>query len=534
MGFSFSLAFSPIVIVVVLVLLLDTIWVGGAFRTAQSPSSRSRFRDVSATVANAANNDVGGEFRNYEDHLKGLTRNLFGVCAHLQNPELYSPYWADHALFEDGKLVASTNIQAGEIVSLLPMDALGVSFSKTAGNSNRKARRKNTLQKAPKDYVVFDQQVDGDYFGQADVLQNDFKTHMQLAIAVGDQPLLCNIFSDINPNHPPIRGWMGHLATPKGDETTRANCVVLQLMSPGPLCALVATESIESGTELVVDKDNNNKDSHLATRMASNYRLEFQELGSYLEMAYQPPVEPRLPDLVQFTTDDEEESSTFHTIHTNYPGLRYLHRDPDVVVVDNFLTDEECDRITIHAASHLVPCVIKHPVTGEVYEDPSRTSTNANLPQSDVPGIVDKIVDLTRAPDATYLESLQVIKYTEGQTFIPHTDGFEGPTTAGGFYDSARLVTIFCYLNTVERGGETRFNQLRGPDGKQLSITPQKGMAVLHFPTTNSFQEDPRTEHEGCPAVDDKWLLVTWMWKHPRTDPVYAESNFPSIMGDTS
>jgi prolyl 4-hydroxylase len=192
------------------------------------------------------------------------------------------------------------------------------------------------------------------------------------------------------------------------------------------------------------------------------------------------------------------------------------------------LTDEECDRIIDNAGTHLIPCVIKNPTTGAVEQDPSRTSTNANMPQSDVPSIVEKVVALTNCPDATHLESLQVLKYTRGQTFQPHTDGFHGPTTACGFEQSGRLVTVFCYLNNVEEGGGTRFTKLRNG----LTIAPRKGMAVVHFPTTTGFEQDLRTEHEGTVAMDDKWLLVTWMWKHPRTDPTYAESLFPSIINE--
>ena len=89
-----------------------------------------------------------------------------------------------------------------------------------------------------------------------------------------------------------------------------------------------------------------------------------------------------------------------------------------------------------------------------------------------------------------------------------------------------RLVTVFVYLNEVERGGETRFTELG------IELRPQKGTAVLHFPTTLGYEEDRRTEHEGVLAIDEKWLLVTWVWKAFRTDSVYAEANFPLLNDD--
>lgn len=144
--------------------------------------------------------------------------------------------------------------------------------------------------------------------------------------------------------------------------------------------------------------------------------------------------------------------------------------------------------------------VIEHPTTGKVQEHPSRTSTKANLPQSDVPSIVDKLVRMTNRPDACFLETLQILRHTEGQVFCPHADGFEGPTSACGFEQSGCLVTVFCHLNDVPEGGETRFAK---PLPTPSSIAPRKGMAVVHFPATTGLEEDPRTEHEGSMAADE-------------------------------
>ncbi|CAB9516779.1 Probable prolyl 4-hydroxylase [Seminavis robusta] len=470
--------------------------------------------DYVGTTSAAGTGSIDSE----EALLKGFITNLFSVCAHIQNPDLYEPTWADNASFEEetNKLLTSTRVAKGQIVSLVPLNALGLALPKKQGNRKKRRKTKKAEPTTKKDFVVFDQDRDGAYFqGQlsqslknSEPLRNDYKIRMPLSIAIHGKPHDCNIFVDINPNHPPISGWMGHMATRAQEEET-PNCVIVQLLGPGPLCALVATTDMEEGTELVVASLQEPFDNpQFRAMVAANYRVELQELGSYLEMVYQPPIEPRLPERVILKQDRMgiAASSLFHTVNQDYPGLDYLYRDPDILVIDNFLTEEECDAIIPHAAKHLYPCVIKSPETGKVYQDPTRTSTNANMPQRDVPEIVEKIVNLVQCPDASYLEPLQVLKYTKGQTFVPHTDGFEGPTTAGGFYDSGRLVTVFCYLNDVPSGGETRFNQLRDENNKPLSIAPKKGMAVLHFPTTTELQEDPRTEHEGCPAGDfEKW-----------------------------
>jgi prolyl 4-hydroxylase len=220
-----------------------------------------------------------------------------------------------------------------------------------------------------------------------------------------------------------------------------------------------------------------------------------------------------------------KEGISFHTIDTDYPGLEALHTSPDIFVIHNFFSDDECDRLVEKARPNLLQCLTIGEETGIVQPDETRTSTNANVPRREAPTIVQKLCLLLKC-DERQLETLQILRYEQGQYFTPHTDGFQGPATANGFENSARLVTVFCYLNHVKQGGETRFTEI------DIDIRPKKGMLVLHFPTTLDYQEDARTEHEGVTAVDEKWLFVTWLWKDFRTDKRYAEANFPLLSQD--
>ena len=223
------------------------------------------------------------------------------------------------------------------------------------------------------------------------------------------------------------------------------------------------------------------------------------------------------------TTDIFKEP--FHQINTNYPGLRVLHTAPDIFAIPDFFTPSECDGLVAKSMQRMLPCLVVDE-DGNVSEDETRTSTNANVPRREVPSIVSKLCTLGLC-DERQLETFQVLRYTDGDYFQPHTDGFEGPMTANGFVDSARLVTVFVYLNDVEQGGETTFHA--PTPFSRLQVRPRKGLAVLHFPTTLGFEEDRRTEHEGVAAIDEKWLFVTWIWAHFRTDERYAESVFPSL-----
>ena len=249
------------------------------------------------------------------------------------------------------------------------------------------------------------------------------------------------------------------------------------------------------------------------------YAGEILELESYMRMAY-----PKHDD-EDFKKTHGTPGMPFHAINRDYPGMNTLNSDPDVLEVACFLSDDECDRLIAKARKALLPCVTKNPSTGSVEIDPDRTSTNANIPQAEVSSIVAKICRLANC-EAGQLEIFQVLHYDKGQRFNLHTDGFRGPTTACGFENSGRLVTIFCYLNDVAMGGETRFPELG------LDVKPSKGKAVIHFPTTTGFEEDPRTEHEGVAAVDEKWLFVTWVWMNSRSDELYAESKLPFLSND--
>ena len=424
--------------------------------------------------------------------VKQTAQNMFAICGHMQNPALYSTAWADAASACDRNgLVAARDVKEGEVLSLFPVHAVGLKgFGRT---------RKHDIQ-------FFDDDLDGDFFRTA-----KRSNHQTLVpeVATFDNRL----FIDVNPDRPCISGWLGHLVSANDDY---ANCEIVPLVPP--ICALVSTTSIAKGKALFQGR--RPIPSRLTEVIQKRYFGEIAELESYLRMAH-----PQQNDDAGLKHAKGIPGMPFHSINRDYPGMKVLASDPDILEIDNFLTDDECDRLIEKARTNLKPCVTKNPKTGAVEMDPDRTSTNANIPQCEVPTIVSKILHLANC-DASRLEILQVLHYEKGQCFNLHTDGFRGPTTACGFEDSGRLVTIFCYLNTVVKGGETRFTELG------LDVMPTKGKAVIHFPATTGLEEDSRTEHEGVAAVDEKWLLVTWVWMDSRSDALYSESQLPCLSSD--
>ena len=429
--------------------------------------------------------------------MKKTAQNVFAICGHLQNPDLYSTTWADAAsACDQNGLVATRDVEKGEIVSLIPVHAVGL---KGLGRTDQH------------DVVIFDDDLDGEFFRTSTKRSTTYQQLVPEATTFDNK-----LFIDVNPARPRLPGWIGHLVSTNDDN---ANCKIVPLAPP--LCALVSTRPITKN-QVLFQGTNSISVDHIA-EMQKRYAGEIAELESYVRMAY--PQEEQDVEEACYKQVVSTPEMPFHAIDREYPGMKTLHSDPDIVEVDNFLTHEECDRLIAKAQPNLLPCLTKNPRTGAVEMDPDRTSTNANIPQAEVPTIVSKILRLANC-EAHQLEIFQVLHYSKGQEFNAHTDGFRGPTTACGFEDSGRLVTIFCYLNDVEEGGETRFEELG------LYVKPSKGKAVIHFPATTGLEEDSRTEHEGVAAVDNKWLLVTWVWMNSRSVGMYAESQLPCLSDD--
>ena len=82
-------------------------------------------------------------------------------------------------------------------------------------------------------------------------------------------------------------------------------------------------------------------------------------------------------------------SSGFHPINLAFPGLRALHRSPDVWAVDGFLKSSECARLLGKAArARLRHSVQTDYATGRAYVSEERTSTYCIVAQREVPSLV--------------------------------------------------------------------------------------------------------------------------------------------------
>jgi prolyl 4-hydroxylase len=106
--------------------------------------------------------------------------------------------------------------------------------------------------------------------------------------------------------------------------------------------------------------------------------------------------------------------------------------------------------------------------------------------------VLERIANTTNST-VNHSEHLQLLRYEIGQFYVAHDDfiPYQLDMPCG-----ARIMTMFLYLNDVEKGGGTRFPHL------DITVQPKKGSALL-WP--NVIDEDPmemqrQAYHEALPV----------------------------------
>jgi prolyl 4-hydroxylase len=409
-------------------------------------------------------------------------------------------------------VIANRNVNRGQVLTLFPIHALGI-------------RNKSDKSDGP-EFIEYNHEEDEKLFVKE--IESAIRLNIPLdteepAYSIFGKNKPIELFAMYLPGKEIVPGWLGGVIK-TASEGQQANCIALPLPGAAPLCVVVSTKDIQEGDEIVQEMRPTECSiwSELKSILVKEYRRNISTLSIQIEMA----LETAYVLGSQANSRGIDHLGPFHQINLDYPGLKQIHCNPDIYAVENFLTPGECDRIVAKARPHLSPCLVyKEEGDENSVQDPWRTSTNANLPRAEVPSVVDKISSLGCC-SIEQLEILQVLNYKKGQQFKPHTDGFSGPYSACGFEQSSRLATVFCYLNDVSEGGSTYFPVI------DLDIKPKKGTAIIHFPADMNMREDKWTLHQGKPAIDEKWLLTTWVWKSKRTDEAYAEWKLPPLSRD--
>ena len=188
--------------------------------------------------------------------------------------------------------------------------------------------------------------------------------------------------------------------------------------------------------------------------------------------------------------------TTLPTLAAEHTGLRVLHLDPPVLVVDDFLTAEECDAYVALRHEAGATHELAQSATFATATASARTSTTWFVQYQRAAALLARAANLLGVKDLSRFEEPQLVRYRPGQSFSWHYD--EVPSTQlhnGG----QRVCTLLVYLNDVAVGGRTAFRDLRAggtdADGapSRLEVAPRKGRALVFCPAAADGTADERT-----------------------------------------
>lgn len=255
-------------------------------------------------------------------------------------------------------------------------------------------------------------------------------------------------------------------------------------------------------------------------------------------------------------------------INVEFPGLRAIHQNPWIFLVPDLLTRAECEQLMAKAERHMQPS----------YARAHRTSSECRIARNETVGIQSRYAQLLNV-SVDNMEAAKVSRYRAGEYFKNHVDPLSGmdllenriatlfvylndcesggetrflslPSPRALRYVAGEKVcclstgrdvdgegdypgvleavhddgTVDVLFDDGDRVGRVPRSAVRAYE--TLAIAPQQGMGVLFFPAYlptspkamqvhNSI--DRYTVHEGCVAVDEKWVHQTWVWpKHPQ------------------
>lgn len=185
--------------------------------------------------------------------------------------------------------------------------------------------------------------------------------------------------------------------------------------------------------------------------------------------------------------------------------------EPDVVVLNNVLSADECDELIALSRPKLQRSTIVDHQTGAEEVMDVRSSYGTYFLRGEnafVARLERRLAALMNVPVENG-EGIQILKYGIGAEYKPHYDFFlpESPGSAKHLEKGGqRIATLIVYLNDVESGGATTFPEI------DFSVLPRKGSAVYFSYCDQHERLDRMTLHGGAPVQrGEKWIATIWI-----------------------
>ena len=191
--------------------------------------------------------------------------------------------------------------------------------------------------------------------------------------------------------------------------------------------------------------------------------------------------------------------------------VEVLSSNPDIRLVRDFLSANECDYLKRRSEPMLRPSMIIDDRTRRPIPHPARTSFSMNFDPANEDLVVHAInrrIAAVTGSDVRAGEPLHILRYTQGQEFRPHLDAMPGEA-------NQREWTALTYLNDEYEGGATVFPDIG------LTARGQTGDCLVFRVCDEKGNADMRLRHAGEPVTGGvKWLASRWIRQRPYTPEV--------------
>ena len=191
-------------------------------------------------------------------------------------------------------------------------------------------------------------------------------------------------------------------------------------------------------------------------------------------------------------------------------------KNTEIVTIENFLTDDECDKIIGMIDNHHTPSYVDGGKEISTQNPDYRTSSTCMLDESNsnVSSIKKRIADFLKV-DINKGQQLEGQLYEPGQFFKENCDWFEGESYINHALSSGnRTHTFMIYLNEPEEGGETNFPEL------DQSIKPKKGMALVWENLNEDGSGNTDFLYECSEVKLGKQYIITSWWRENEYNPI--------------
>ena len=287
------------------------------------------------------------------------------------------------------------------------------------------------------------------------------------------------------------------------------------------------------------------------------------------------------PDFPNLDYAKYREQPWFHQINLTLPNVQLVHEEPYIFIVDDFLTERECELLIKKAEVNLKKDEFNTRGLEGYEKGGTRTSSRSITKDSEVMPLRHKIAALTNL-EVAQIQHLKLSKYDAGDLISVHTDAQPGalPLTLESNSDSNndggrskwgvkgdnrpgqnRFLTVLTYLNDVESGGRTNFkwtcydvfepkevgthckefyDKPFASHGKsaqngsgppwEFSVSPKRGRSIVFFPATTADTggyTDYNVLHQGeAPGSgSEKYVVQAFTWSRP------VLSGFKDVVG---